>query len=71
VTTCHCDGPPHEYKPSWCGVGKGDDGKPIGTTVAAELMMQLHERDRIIAEKDAIIANLRRGGSLPPKFSRS
>jgi hypothetical protein len=33
MTMCHCDGPPHPYDPSWCGVGRGDNGKPIGQQV--------------------------------------
>jgi hypothetical protein len=27
--TCHCDGPPHYYDPSWCREGKQANGKPI------------------------------------------
>ena len=33
MTTCHCDGPPHAYNPSWCGVGRGDNGGPIGPQI--------------------------------------
>lgn len=29
MATCHCDGPPHTYDPSWCRAGKGDNGQPI------------------------------------------
>jgi hypothetical protein len=29
MATCHCDGPPHTYDPSWCRAGKGDNGGPI------------------------------------------
>ena len=35
MTTCYCDGPGHEYRASWCGEGRGRDGKPIDKRIAA------------------------------------
>lgn len=35
MTTCHCDGPPHPFRPSWCGSGRGRDGRPINKLRAA------------------------------------
>lgn len=35
MTTCYCDGPGHVYKASWCGAGRGIDGKPINKRIAA------------------------------------
>jgi len=29
MTTCHCDGPPHAYYPTWCREGRTDRGTPI------------------------------------------
>jgi hypothetical protein len=29
MTVCHCDGPPHNYTPSWCLQGRDDKGKEI------------------------------------------
>lgn len=35
MATCHCDGPPHAYTPSWCRAGRGADGRPINKVLAA------------------------------------
>lgn len=29
MSTCHCDGPPHTYDPSWCREGRTDRGTPL------------------------------------------
>ena len=38
MATCHCDGPPHTYDPSWCGVGRGDDGRPIARATGESVL---------------------------------
>jgi len=40
--TCHCDGPPHSYTPSWCLKGRRANGSPIdpfyGTTAPSGIV---------------------------------
>ncbi len=35
MSTCYCDGPAHQYDPSWCGAGRARGGVPIDKRIAA------------------------------------
>jgi hypothetical protein len=42
MALCVCDGPPHPYEPSWCGIGREQGtGKPLGIRQRADGVIEV------------------------------